>query len=244
MIGVLLLYLAADNPTESWLGRHRGVEALTRELGALLFTGAALSLLWELVAKRAFVRELRAEIGLPRDLEDAGIIGVEVKDFFRGLDWEKTLNESSHLDALVSYASTWRKTNREALNALGQRKGASVRIFLPDPTKPVVTAELASRFDTTPEQIATTIEDAARDFEGIFSGKKAKFELWYIAAAPVFSFYRFERHAYISLYKHRRGRDYIPPTIVISKTGTIWTFLQQEIDALTSGPTPLGRKVI
>jgi len=243
-IGVLCLYSTSDNPPGSWYATHLGYQAVVREVGALLITTVALYLVWELVAKRAFVRELRAEIELPIALAEAGLIGIAVSDFIRGLDWQKSLNECNRLDMWVSYASTWRNSNRDALQALATRHGAHVRVFLPDPDNTIAVSELASRYDMAPTELERRVREAARDYQEIFSGKRANFELWYVATAPVFSFYRFDNHAYMSFYKHRRAREYAPPTIVITKSGALWEFLELELHAFTTGPTPLGRRLV
>ncbi|MDB5937301.1 MAG: hypothetical protein JWQ01_4645 [Massilia sp.] len=243
-MGVWLLYCTSDNPPGSWFALHPGHQAVVREVGALLITTVALYLVWELVAKRSFVRELRAEIELPIDLEKAGVTGIAVSDFGRGLDWQKSLDECSRLDMWVSYASTWRNSNRDALQALASRNGAAVRVFLPDPDDAIVVSELASRYAMSTAELEGRVREGAKDFEAIFRGKRASFQLWYLATAPVFSFYRFDNHAYMSFYKHRRAREYAPPTIVITKSGTLWEFLRLEIEAFTTGANPLGRRIV
>lgn len=235
--GIGLLYVTSEASPFRWT--YVSIQSLLRELGSVLFSAVALYVLWELAAKRAFLAELRSEDGVPRSIEKAGIIGVE-ESFGRDLRWHESLSECKQLDVFASYASTWRNNNREDLSALATRKGATIRVFLPDPANEVVVSELSNRFGMTKDDVVKHIHDAAEDFKNIFAGKKAKMSLWYVATAPVYSFYRFDKHAYISMYKHRRGRDYVPPTIIISNRGFMWRFLQKETDAIVSNP--LGRR--
>lgn len=239
-IGLGLLYLTSAEPSDGWFAKHPGLEAFVTAVAATLLSTAVLFAIWELAAKRAFVREIRAEIDLEGALKNAGLIGLS-DDFSRELAWERVL-QCDRLDVWISYAKTWRNTNRESLRALAQRKGAVVRIFLPDPHDPGVVAELANRYKNTKAGMAETILEASNDFQEIFRGKPG-FELWHVAVAPVFSFYRFDNHAFITFYKHRRGRDYTPPTIVFDDGGYLWKFLEREISAFTEGETPLGKRI-
>jgi hypothetical protein len=91
-LGAGLLYLAGRS--DLWTGK--GVWAVFwAQLGTSLIVAVGLALLWDLVGKRAFAREILETARIAADIEAAGMLGVGTK-IYDNADWEhyfKTLRE-------------------------------------------------------------------------------------------------------------------------------------------------------
>jgi len=238
-LGLALLY-AADN----WIISSPSFQTVVRNLGGLLIATVTVTILWELAAKRAFVSELMATARLAEDVRSAGISKIP-GDFLKEIDWAEWLGKVHKLDILFVYGRTWRGMHDHELRALAARKGARVRIVLPDPEDEIIVSELARRNDTKPEIVRQEITQAAADFISIFTKTPraaADFSLWYLSMCPTFSFFRLDRTAVIALYKHSKGRDYTPH-FVVQDGGKIYSFIRQEFDAIISEDKGLARKV-
>lgn len=233
--GVFLIYCAN---TWKWFDTHSGWQATIEEVGAVFIASVALIMLWELFAKRAFVTELHSKIGVHESLDSAGLVGLQCGDFARDIDWKELVTGTRTFTMFVSYAYSWRNTNRLYLQELAQRNDAYVRILLPDPTNTVIMADLADRFEISSEKLISKIEEASHDFDNIFEDKPCTYYLTYVNVSPVYSFYVFDDSAIIALYKHRRDREYSPPSIIFKKGGRLWEFLDNELTALLKDDEP------
>src|SRR2546425_4813791 len=176
MLGILLLVLAANL---SSLAARPNWQAIIRDLGALFVASITVATLWDLFSKRAFLSELLAVTQLAEDITAAGIAKI-TSDFYRGIDWPTLFASTNDLDVFFTYGATWRGSNRVDLQRLAMRKGARIRVLLPDPDSPEVVAELAHRFRQTPEEVKRRIQGAKQDFEQIFDQAPAEFSLWYL----------------------------------------------------------------
>ncbi len=240
ILGVLLLFAA----NWQWLASYPGIQAVVRELGGLLVASVALSILWELVAKRAFLAELMAKAKLGEDVRTAGLISIP-KDFYRDIDWSYLFRNVEKLDVFIAYGGTWRGANRASILALAERPGAQVRIVLPDPDNDAIVSELARRFYKSNEAIRTRILEATDDFIGIFNNPPktvADFSLWYTPTTPLFSLYRFDSISIITLHTHRSGRWNIP-VFMVEKGGSIYEFIEQEFEAFVDGQHRFARQI-
>ncbi|HYR88067.1 MAG TPA: hypothetical protein VE422_28570 [Terriglobia bacterium] len=230
MLGILLLTLAAN---VSWLTARPNWQAIIRDLGALFVASITVATLWDLFSKRAFLSELLATTQLAEDITEAGI-GAITSDFYRGIDWPTLFGSTSDLDVFFTYGSTWRGSNRVDLQRFAKKKGARVRVVLPDPENPEVVAELAHRFRQTPDEVKRRIEGAKRDFEEIFDQAQAEFSLWFLPLAPVYSVYGFGSLVVITFYNHGRGKMLDIPTFVGRQGGTLHQFVTEEFEDLVA----------
>lgn len=240
-VGVILLALAS---AWSWLEVHPGWQTVVRDLGGLLVATVTLALLWELFARRAFLEELLAETKLAEEIQTTGLVGISAK-WHGQVNWSSLFRSSSSLDLFFCYGGTWRNTYIDELRKFVGRPGTRATIVLADPDDERLLTELSLRFNSTPDAIRTKINDARHAFVEIFEPAVAEgrdFSVWYAAVTPVFSCYFFDGTGIITLYKHKVQRAEVP-TIVVKRGGDLYDFFRIEFDALTSGPTPIGRRV-
>ncbi|NOK62418.1 MAG: hypothetical protein GFH27_549293n152 [Chloroflexi bacterium AL-W] len=241
MFGVALLYISTS---WQWLKDRSAIQSVTEQLGGLLIASVALALIWELVAKRAFLSELMSEARLAEEIRNAGIVTVP-RDFYRDIDWPQLFQRTKQLDIYFAYGRTWRGANRNELLTLAKRSDVQIRVVLPDPENNTIVEDLAKRFDMSPETLRLTIKEASKDFIDIFSGEEAvvEFSLWYLSLSPLFSMYRFDYTTILTFHKHRPDRVTDIPILVVEEGGTFYKFLQDEFTAFTKEQSSLAKRV-
>ena len=239
IVGVSFLYFSASK--DLWEGREVW-QTVVQNIGALLLVMGAITLLWEFWAKRAFLDEVLAKVQMADEVKQAGFVRV-TDSFHRDIDWETLFRSVKKLDIFFAYGYTWRSTHAEELKKVAARKGARIRIVLPDPEDTQTVSELARRFNFTPEKIIELIRDAEKDFRNlhICADSGAQIDIWFLPATPQFSFYRFDSLAIFALYSHSRERTPIP-TFVVEMGGTLYDYIRKEFDAMIR-PDGLARHI-
>ena len=234
LLGVVLLIFSEANEA---IGKTAWLKAVIANLGGLLVATISIATLWELFSKRAFLDELLAKAGLAEDIRTLGLVGLSVNPL-RGTDFPKLIRTTTRLDIFVCYANTWRATHEEDLRALARKQNVRVRLLVPNPENKEIMKELAHRFGSaSPEVLAEKINVAISEMKSIFStsgNATAKFSVWIHDENPVTSFYLFDNVAVVTLYKHARGRGNVP-TFVAERGGTLFNYVQAEVEAMTKG---------
>ena len=240
-IGVAFIGLGFILASILWLQDYPVWQALSREAGALLLVSGVITLLWDLLGKRALLDEVLAKAQLSRDIDEAGV--SRITDSFQSekLDWASYFRAGNNLDLFVSYARSWRNTHLEELRRLARKKNARIRVVLPDPEDEQTVLELSRRYDYAPDRLVSLIEEAKVEFDRLRSPSGASVEVWFLPVAQTFSFYIFDQIAIIALYTHRRERLPVP-TLVCDKGGWLHEYLRKEFDAMADG-TGLARLV-
>lgn len=236
MAGLVALYFGNDSGR--WQ-RWPALQPVVNEVGALLIVSVALGVVWELVGKRAFSREILETARVAADVEDSGLVTLGSR-FTNSPDWDHLFREANNLDVFVAYASTWRHTHADKIRDL-LRRGGRVRIYLPDPADSINIAALAERFQTTPTELINRISTAAREFYELGDGLRGSINVLHFAGDPVFTLYRFDHVAVIAFYKHRRGIVDFIPTIVCRAGGWLYEFAESELDAINASASPASR---
>ena len=230
-----------------WLrDKHQNVAAFVRELSALFIVTVAVTLVWELAVKRAFVEELLSkarealtsvieETRVTEELRAAGL-KVFTNDFWNAIHWLVLFKDTNTLDLFFAYARSWVGAYTPQLQELARRQGVRIRVVLPNPENPELMTELGRRFRKPPDEVRTDIVDTVKDLMSIFvdpfvpqAGLSApNFSLYFCHTPPVFTFYRFDQMAVLALYKHRSGKGGIP-VFVAEKGGSVFDFIVQEM---------------
>ncbi len=236
-VGILLLYLGGRD--DLWETRQ-GAQALVTDLGALMFVSAGLGVLWELVGKRSFAREVLETARTSTDVEAAGLTRVGT-NYVEEPDWEALFATVRKLDIFLAYGRTWRNAHLQRLERLAMTPGARIRVFLPDPGDPATIGWLAQRFSMTPDNLRQAIEEARQAYQALPVVPDASVEVFYRRGESVFSCYRFDGTAVFTLYTHQRRRTGVP-TFVCRDGGSLYQFIRDEFDAILSQsvPAPLG----
>jgi hypothetical protein len=235
LAGVFLLYIGGLN-REYWK-THQGLEALVNNLGALLVISVALSVVWELVGKRAFARELLETAKTAADVEAAGLRRI-VTDYLVEPDWEELFRSVRNLDIFVAYGQTWRNNNLGRLQRLAAQRDSRMGVYLPDPDDEEIIGVLARRFGATPADLVKRITDTKADFEDLRVPGRAAIEVFYYRGDRLFSFYIFDGTAVITLYKHKPGRAPMVPTFVCRSGGSLYGFIDSELTGVRQQSRP------
>jgi len=235
VLGIGLIYLGGEFPR--YWKTHVGADALIDNLGALLVISVALGLIWELVGKRSFAREVLETLNVATDLETAGIQSIGTQ-WLQDPDWIDLFKDVRELDIFVAYGSTWRNAHLGQLQNIANRNDAHIYIYLADPGNEAIVRTLAARFNQTPEDLRQRVAATKEDFETLRNSGRADIQVFYFPGDRVFSFYRFDDQIVMTLYRHAKGRSAIVPTLVCKKGGTFYEFLKSELDAIKSDSYP------
>ena len=238
ILGVLLLYIAANS--KAWAGAESW-QTVIRDIGSLLVVSVAVAGLWELFGKRAFRDELLAKAQLAQDVRTAGLVKI-TDSFLRDVDWDPVFRNVNKLDIFFAYGQTWRNSHRERLLAAANRR-IRLRVVLPDPGDEKTVSELAKRFNYTKERVIDLIKEAEQDFRQIgskYPASSTTVDIWYLPAAPLFTFYRFDWTAIIAVYSHRLERAAVP-ALVVESPGKLYDFIRQEFEAMIDEKQGLAR---
>lgn len=157
--------------------------------------------------------------------------------YLEEVEWDELFRDVSKLDIAVAYARTWRTTHRGRLER-ATAAGARVRLFLPDPDDQATVSTLADRFNMDSARLQREIREAIGDFRSLAVGNGGSLEVYLRAGDVVFSCYRFDSHAVITLYSHGRKRRTQVPTFVV-RGGELYDFVYSELEALRDQGRPV-----
>lgn len=239
-VGVFLLISAEYS---KFVSESVPLKSLVSNSGSVLITSVALIFLWELRARRSFFAEIMHHVKLGENVKTAGVSGVGVSSSIgRDFDWPALFGQAREVDILVAYANTWRSANRVELQKFAENSSKKMRVILPDPEHQELMAELARRFNLSPDEVKKEIIKASTEFISIFTqaGGKERLEVWFHSASPVFSCYRFDKLFIFTTYKYSPGRGIIP--YLLADGGTLSGFFESELTALTSPGSTLTRR--
>jgi hypothetical protein len=208
--------------------RHIWLPSLLGQVGGLLVATGLITVSWELFGKRAFAEEVFSKAQLRADLASSGLERVH-DSYLEDVEWASLFENSRSLDIVVAYASTWRNTHRNRLESLVAQEGAKLRVFLPDPHDDQTMSVLARRFKTTETALQAKVEEAIVDFRDL--ERFGNVEIYTRAGDAVFSCYRFDRRAVLTLYSHSQERRTSVPTFLVGD-GVLRDFVRTDIDAI------------
>lgn len=113
-----------------------------------------------------------------------------------------------------------------------------MRLIVPDPDNVSVMKDLAHRFKVADEvMMADRVRHAIEEYKSLFlsaSNDTLDFSIWVHHETPVTSFYRFDKYAVITLYKHAKGRGNVP-TLIAERGGSLYEYIEAEVDSLVKG---------
>jgi hypothetical protein len=245
ILGIGLLYLSGLPGI--WIGREAW-QSVIRDLGSLFVVTVAIGILWELWGQRALLDEVLAKVRLSEQIRAAGIVGI-TSDFF-GLDWGVLLGTTKQLDIFFIRGQTWRHVYVNHLVELASKQQSGIRVILPDPEDDVSVREMANRFEISPIELKRQICEAKEFFENLTlkgCSPGGKVNLYFRRGTLQFSYYIMDNVAVVSLYPHL-FRTTIPtgnpvPTLVASKGGWMFDWLQHEFDKMVEGADGRTRRL-
>ncbi len=241
IFGFFCLVFSAQN--KWWTGQGIWVP-IFQNLGAISLVTVALTFGWELVGKRAFLDEVLAKAQLSRDIKSAGILQITDSFHDKSIDWTSYIKKATNIDIFFAYGKTWRNTYAQELEAVAHKDDAHIKVVLPDPENKETIVELARRFSYEQGDLINLIKEAEEYFENLKpknGSKGATLEIWFLPAAPTFTFYRFDHVGVLALYTHRKKRTAVP-TFICEQGGSLYNYIRQEFEAMTSPKEALARK--
>lgn len=219
---------------DSWFSGAAALQATLNNISGLIIATGLLTAAWEVVGKRRFAAEVLEKAKLSADVVDAGLTRV-TDQYLEEVAWADLFQGTTRLDIVVAYARTWRNAQMDKLRAIASTPGAHLRVFLPDPTHAETMRILADRFGTDEPSITSTVNEAVRDFSALGVGS-GSVEVWVRQGDVVFSCYRFDSRAVLTLYSHSRERRSSVPTLVMNG-GKLFKFVRDEIGAIEAQST-------
>ena len=233
-IGAGLLYAGGR---ADWWSNRPSLQALINNLGGALIVSVALGALWELFGKRTFAREILETARTSTDVEAAGLTRIGSR-YLDDPDWEHLFRTVRKLDISVAYARTWRHSNVSRLQAVAARPDARIRLYLPDPSDPKTVNLLADRFNQTPDELVAAIMEAQREFEALRRPRGAEITVHHRRGDLLFSWYRFDGTAVLTLYSHSGERVSAVPTLVFTEGGSLYQYVRDELYAIDQQSQP------
>lgn len=230
VVGLAALRVSLYLTEETW----GSIKELLKELGATVFSLGIIALVWELFARRTFMREVLDSVELADQVADSGLQQI-CWNYNLDIPWEELFNRSTDVDLFFSYARTWRHSNYPHIERLVSRKGTKLRVILPNANNPAITAELARRFDTTPQEVCDSIRQAAGYYLSLPAQfpDKGEVECRFVDACPLMAIYLFSESGVLSLHSHQQKRIEVPALQVEAKR-PMYCFMKSEFDGLYS----------
>lgn len=227
VFGAILLLLSELLKSYLW----SWVSAVMGQLGALLVGTGAISVVWEVMGRRALMRELMELAGLADDIRTSGLKRIST-NYLENATWRRLFENATTMDVFASYANTWRETFRSQIAKVANKESAQIRILLPDtgPENEVFLSVLAARSGKTPEEYRAKVDEAKVDFENILESCKGDSRIYACRGDRLFAVYRLDEKALVTLYPHSLGKRGDVPTLVV-EGGYLYDFLVQDIEA-------------
>lgn len=235
LLGGLLLWWSTNMPPGPG-------QSVVEQTGGLFIGSVALGLLWELGAKRSFRNEILATSKLGSQVDVFGLSWVGTWDDVDTGKWDDLFSGASRVDIFFAYGSTWRNTHNGRLRQLAGRSGVTLNVYLPDPTKSEVMTPLAARFGgMAAEKLADKILESARDFYALRQPNGATIQVHFFPKDSVFTVYRFDGSAVMTLYSHQVDRADVP-VFICQAGGDLYDFIDDELGSIQTqsrdAPTP------
>lgn len=173
---------------------------------------------------------------------------IDIKSQSREINWDLLFNNVMEIDLFFTYARTWRNSVENLLYDFLKQDGARLRVILPDPYNKVVIKELSNRFSKTEKEFEDLIIDATKQYDSMsLFGKKnygAKVEVWHTSVTPMYSIYRFDKTAIISLSSYKSYKGDVPHFLA-DRRGALYKFAYEELETLlNNNGRDLSSKII
>ncbi|MFB2974268.1 hypothetical protein ACE1CD_35340 [Aerosakkonema sp. BLCC-F183] len=223
---------------KDWGENWKIPQNLIQNLGGAIFTAGALSFVWDMAAKRAFLDEVLAKVNLSQEFQKAGIVKITEWDNITSLNWKAYFEGVRELDIFFTYGRTWSRTYTSELKELASKKEVCIRLVLPDNNDPFVLGELSRLFCIEEKELKKRIEETADFFQNLRKPNGAKIDVYFCEGIPFFSFYRFNDIAVVAMVTHRRERGVKIPTFVCEKGGTIYNYIREDFEDMIKRAKP------
>lgn len=214
-----------------FLSSHPTAVNFLQSIAGFLVSSVALAVFWELLNRRAFAEEILGHVRLSQNIRDAGV--TEIGPGFVDIQfWPEWIEKSQEVDLLFSYASNWRNSHIHRIKDRCSVRPMKITVIVPDVRQSQVMDELAARYSkSTRERIAEQIDDAVNEFSALSGINGTTVQVYRLPRAPLFSYYRFDSSAVVSVYDH--SKEKVPvPFFAFFSGGYSFRFFKDEFDRL------------
>lgn len=228
LAGGCLLYVSGIK----WFKDHATVGTLANQLGGLAIVSVALATIWDLVGRRALFQEVLDVVGLKNDVVVSGLESVGT-DYNKSVDWDRHLAAAKHLDVFAAWATTWRNTHQARLTHLAARRGAKIRICLPDPEDSGCVDALAVRFNRSQGEVLNKLNEAIDDYKRLDNNSRTgRVEIYTSPVYRAFSAYRIDDLFVVTLYHHKDSRSGSVPAFACRRGGSLFDFFDSDLEGV------------
>ena len=233
LVAILVLFFMLVFIDVQWKTESIWKTPILTFIGAVQ-TSILATALWDYLAKKAFAKEMLELANISSNASESGLLYV-YKDFL-DIEWSKILENTKTLKLAVTYANTWRESNRAKLKAFIEA-GNTVTVFLPDLHDDNVKKKLALRFETTSQAIEQKI---LTSYEGFMT--LGATILLYKGCFQT-TYYLFDDKAIMSVFNHKKEKGTVP-SILVSKAGSLYKYINDELNAIQKRSSPKGEIII
>lgn len=193
-------------------------------LSTILSTiGAAflVNFLWEIFAKRRFAESIFEVAKISQNIEQSGVDHIDTD--FSSINWKAELSKTHNFTAIVTYAQTWRNSNRVAIQQFTQKNKFTV--IMPDYENDEIMAEFDRRYNYDSGKTSELIKEAIIDYSGL----GATVRLCNISLQA--TYYIMDNIALMAFFKHSPGKSTVP-YIRAESSGSLYKYILEERDAI------------
>lgn len=189
--------------------------------------GAAflVNFLWEIFAKRRFAESIFETAKISKNIEQSGVDHIDTD--FSSINWKDEFSKTHNFTAIITYAQTWRNSNRVAIQNFTKKKKNKFTVIMPDYENDDIMAELDRRFNYSPGKTRGLIEDAIIDYSGL--GAK----VYLFNKGLQATYYVMDNVALMAFFKHSPGRATVP-YVRAESTGSFYDYIVSEQTAILS----------
>lgn len=187
-------------------------------------TTALAVVIWDFVAKKEFAQEILDLAHISNNITESGIT-YTYNDFLT-INWNEILEPTNKLIIAVSYAYTWRESNRIKLAQIASSKDA-LTVYLPDYNNNDVLIELSRRFNKTINDVCNKIKESSMAFRELGA------TVFLYNGSFQTSFYLADNEAIMAVFKHKKQKSTVP-AIRVNKSGDLYSFIESELEAIKS----------
>jgi hypothetical protein len=175
---------------------------------------------------------------LATEVREAGLTRIGTT-YLTDMQWHELFADVRELDIYRAYGQTWTRMHARDLARVAARQDARIRAVLADPDDERTVSVLADRFGLTTEELRRRIEDTRAEYAALRNDGGAAIEIYYRPGDRMLSFYRLDNTAVVGFYSHSRTRAASVPVLVCERPGGLFTFVQEEWDAVIRDSRPV-----
>ncbi len=223
-IGLFLIFSLLAFVCSAYITNNTWKNLLTTLLSSLASI-SGVALLWELIAKKSFSKDLYQMVQISINLQDSGVENIFL---YKDVDWKNELQKTKSLKIFFAYGSTFRKNYIDELKNINK-----LTVYLPNLEKEEIINDLDYRFGYG--KYSTKGEESVNKkiFDAICEFKEWGATVYLHDMVQTHTLYILDKCCIFANYKHYRSRSNVL-TLKANKSGAIYKFVQEEFEAINN----------